>query len=265
MFGLLVLAQRLRGSGPAPSSAARQHGVARARRPRGGRHRELGLLARTRSSRCRRLARAPPSRSGRSRRRARTGRRPRSPRSSGPRAARVSCADPDHLGVVARGRSPSGRGARACPWSPAGRSSPSVSRIGAPIAPAGEHRRRDPALPVVLVHEHDRGRAGWRRRWPGRPRSPLRRRPRSGRRRPPGRCWAWRVMGKPSLTAASSSADCRAELRRAARPRRPRRSRASGERRRPGAAARKARATAAATIAGRVPGGARRRVSLPAG
>ena len=58
------------------------------------------------------------------------------------------------------GRSPSGRAGRACPRDTAGRSSPSESRSGAPIARAGEHRRGHAALPVVLVHEHDGLRAG---------------------------------------------------------------------------------------------------------
>ena len=88
-----------------------------------------------------------------------------------------------------------------------GSSSPSVSRIGAPIGLPLSTDAADRALPVVLVDERDRGRARGLARWPGRRRWPRRRRRRSGRRRPRGWCSSWRVEGKPSLAAASSSSD----------------------------------------------------------
>ena len=131
--GLLVLAERLPDRGGDRVLAHGQHGVAGARGPRRGRHREL--------------APGPPSRAPRRwtgfARAAEKKRSIAAARSNGsspsisavlkPSGRAVSCADPDHLGVL--------RQVRALRLQPvehvfghrrAGRS-PSVSRIGAPI------------------------------------------------------------------------------------------------------------------------------------
>ncbi len=110
---------------------------------------------------------------------------------------------------------------------PLGLSRSSVSsRHGGQLVAVGEQdRRADRAarpgprrrrrLPVVLVHEHHGGRAGRSRRWRGTPRWPPRRRRPRRPRRPRGSCSWWRVDGKPSFSAASSSSACAPSWRRA--------------------------------------------------
>ena len=61
------------------------------------------------------------------------------------RRSRITCAS------LRAGRSPWAAGGRACPWSPRGRSPPSLSRSGAPIGGAGQHRaRRSPPCQSFL-------------------------------------------------------------------------------------------------------------------
>ena len=166
MSGLLVLAQRLHGSGPGSRSCADgQHGVAGARRPCRGRHRVL--------ARCSRRVEHHVVR-----RLAARGREEAVDRGG----ALVGVVALDHRGLVAAragrrrrrsgspgrpstGPSPSGSSRSSVSSVTAGRSSPSESRIGAPIGvPASTEAATPPASrPCPRARRRSGGRCrSWR-------------------------------------------------------------------------------------------------------
>ena len=182
----------------------RQHGVARAGGPGGGRHRELGARRRSRAPRRWTAWRARRRRSGRSPRRARTGCRPRSARSCSRRAGaasapmRITCASLDRSEPFGFSRS-----STSCVT--AGSSPPSREQDRRADRAAREHRGRDRRSPSRPCRRAPRRSGGRSRPWRGRARWPRRRRRQRRRCRPPGRCCWVAVEGKPSFSAACSS------------------------------------------------------------